>query len=118
MKDITPSLVREQLTLAGRISHFKCDGEVITRDAWVLNAIEGYELHLVSTPYQRNQQKELPLRRGEIETLEIEINSMTIQGAICTADESHQGFYSQMLTVPKNMGATGPLPIQRASTNS
>ena len=53
-----------------------------------------YELDLMSTPYQCIQPKELSFGRDEIEILETEINNMTLKVAICTADESRQGFYS------------------------
>ena len=78
-------LAQKQLALAGKISHFRCNWELIRRDAWVLNAIRGYKLNLVFTPYQ------LTFARDEIETLETEINNMTLKGAICTADKSRQG---------------------------
>ena len=69
MKDIAPLLAQRQLALAGRSSHFRCNWE-LTRDAWVLNAIRGYELDLVSTPYQSVPPKELAFAKDKIDTLE------------------------------------------------
>ena len=95
----------KQLTLAGRILHFMCNWELM-RDAWVLNAIRRYELDLVSIPYQCVPPKKLTFARDEIETLETEINNMTLKGAICAAVS--QGFYSQMFTVSKKDGGHKP----------
>ena len=40
----------------------------------------------------------------ELVTLNMEIDKMKQKGAICTADESHPGFYSQLFVVPKKDG--------------
>ena len=59
---------------------------MVTSDAWVLNPVTGYELELVSTPYQCLRPKELTFGEEELATLDMEIEKMKQKGAICIAD--------------------------------
>ena len=109
LEDIAPSLARNQLPLAGRIAHFIRNWEVVTNDAWVLNAVKGYELELSSTPYQCLQPKELTFGEEEMATISMEIEKMKQKGAICLADNDHAGFYSHLFIVPKKDGGHRPI---------
>ena len=83
-----------------------CNWEVITRDAWVLNAVKGYEL---ATPYQCLPPKELTFGAEELATLDTEITKMEQKGAICIADTNTPGFYSQLFVVPIKDGGHRPI---------
>ena len=75
----------------------------------MLNATIGYELDLLSIPYQCLQPNELTFGEVELATLKInaEIDKMEQKGGIRIADQNSPGFYSQLFVVPKRMGATG-----------
>lgn len=62
----------------------------------MLNAVKGYELDLVSTPYQCLLPKELTLILGR-RLSDLEIEKIEQKGAICIAVENTPGFYSQLL---------------------
>ena len=109
LKDIAPSLAQKHLPLAGRIAHFIRNWEVVTSDAWVLNAVKGYELDLSATPYQCLRPKELTFGEDELATLDMEIAKMKQKGAICLADKTNTGFYSQLFVVPKKDGGHRPI---------
>ena len=42
----------QKLPLEGRMSHFIHNREVITKDTWVLNTLQGYEVDQIAQPYQ------------------------------------------------------------------
>ena len=109
VKGIAPSLVLRQLPLAGRIAHFSRNWEVLTKDAWVLKAVKGYEIDLVSMPYQCLLPKELSFGEEELAALNAEIDKMEQKGAISIADKSSPGFYFQLFVIPKKDGGHKPV---------
>ena len=38
--------------LAGHLSHFASNWEIVTKDRWVLNTVRGYRIQFASNPYQ------------------------------------------------------------------
>ena len=91
----------QNLPLAGRISHFIYNWEVITKDAWVLNTVQGYEVDLTAQPYQCLPPKELSFNKEEAKALSTEVEKMLSKNAISLVQGQSPGFYSQLFIVPK-----------------
>ena len=95
--------------LAGRTALHLRNWEKITSDPWVLEAVSGYRLELISSPSRNTipitaTQQDMELKISE------EIKAMTAKGAIRpVANPSTQGFFSRIFLVPKKDGGSRPV---------
>ena len=50
IKEIPPQL--QNVAVAWRVAHFLCNWNVITKDQWVLKAVQGVQIEFFQPPYQ------------------------------------------------------------------
>ena len=80
-----------------------------TKDAWVLNTVQGYEVDLLAQPYQSLPPKELSFNREETNTLSEEVEKMLTKSAISLVQGQSPGFHTQLFVVPKKDGGQRPI---------
>ena len=101
-----PSIKRGLSTIvhAGRISQFIQNWELITQDAWVLQAVRGFKLPLVGNPEQQQvpQEMHFPVEQEKLVTKEVA--GLVQKGAISPVKTIQGEFISQLFTVPKKDG--------------
>jgi len=95
---------------AGRISLFRSNWEALTQEPWVIQTVvEGYHIPLTSVPHQQSPPGNPHMSTEDSTILEEEIISLLQKQAICQIPASTEGFYSNMLTVPKKDGGQRPV---------
>ena len=96
--------------IAGRLSLFSQNWEIITKDQWVLNTIQGYTMELLCQPYQLHPPAELAFSRSETEDLTQEVHKMVTKQAVSQIprEQANKGFISQLFSVPKKEGGMRP----------
>ena len=102
--DMTPlaqTAACQNLPLAGQVSHFIKNWEVITQDLWVLNCVNGYTISLRSKPHQHAPPKELHFSKEDTLNLTKELQNMVDKNAISRVCKRREGFLSQLFMVPK-----------------
>lgn len=106
-----PSIKRGLSTIvhAGRISQFIQNWELITQDAWVLQAVRGFKLPLVGNPEQQQvpQEMHFPVEQEKLVTKEVA--GLVQKGAISPVKTVQGEFISQLFTVPKKDGGLRPV---------
>ena len=105
-----PSVKREIKTHlhAGRIKEFKENWVLLTQDPWVLETVQGFQLPLLSQPFQTSVPSQLQLSLAQQELVSIEIPAMLGKQAIRVV-QSDQSFASQIFLVPKKDGCHRPV---------
>ena len=81
----------------------------ITQDQWVLEAVRGYKVPFISTPYQMQPLRQLALSREGEGLMSEEISEMMAKGAIQEASHKGRGFVSNVFLVPKKDGGQRPV---------
>ena len=102
--------ITTQQDLAGRLANHTCNWQVLTRDKWVLDTVQGYALDLISEPHQRGQPHtpQYSLEQGRL--LEAEVLALLEKGAVSEIQNNDQGgFYSNLFLVPKKDGGQRPV---------
>ena len=86
---------------AGGLAHYVRNWEVITQDRWVLQAIVGYKLDLIQTPYQGS--RPAVLRHNQIDQTLIteEVQELLAKQAIRESQLSPNSFISELFLVEK-----------------
>ena len=92
----------QNLPLAGGVSHFIKNWEIISQDTWVLNCVIGYTINLLSKP-----PKELKFSKEETLNLSKEVQNMVDKNSIPRVYKEQEGFQSQLFVVRKKDGTTG-----------
>ena len=97
--------------IAGRLSLFTPNWQIITKDQWVLNCVQGYTLDLVDQPHQTHPPVVLKFPQSETKTLNIEVEKMIAKQAVSQVpkEEANKGFKSQLFAVPKKDGGMRPI---------
>ena len=90
--------------VAGRLASFVDTWKVLTKDTWVLNAIEGYQIPLVGTPTQLQIPQEGVFSQEHKALLLEEIQELLQKGAIIPQSGNATGFVSILFLVPKKNG--------------
>ena len=65
MSPLARTAAFQNLPLAGRVSHFIKNWEIITQDPWVLNCVKDYTINLLRKPHQLAPPKELNFSKEE-----------------------------------------------------
>ena len=92
----------QSLPLAGGVSHFIKNWEIISQEGWVPNCARGYTINLLSKP-----PKELKFSKEESLNLSKEVQNMVDKNAISRVYKEQEGFQSQLFVVARKMGARG-----------
>ena len=77
MSPLAPTAACQNLPLAGGVSHFIKNWEIISQDAWVLNCVRGYTINLLTKP-----PKEIMFSKEETRNLSKEVQKMVDKNAI------------------------------------
>ena len=102
-------LTIESPMLAGRLAQYVINWERITQDRWVLQAIKGYQLELIQTPWQSKPMPEINSSAEEKGKISEEIKELLSKGAIVETTISQKSFVSQIFLVEKKEGGKRPV---------
>ena len=94
---------------AARLALFVGNWALITQDQWVLQAIQGYHLDLVSNPTQSRVPSQIQLPLDLRAAVTLEVSKLLDKGVIAQATASPTGFTSQLFLVPKKDGGLRPV---------
>ena len=100
---------KEPFVVAGRLASFFDAWKVLTKDTWVLNAIEGYQIPFVGTPIQPQVPQEGVFSQEHKALLLEEIQDLLHKGAIIWQSGDTTGFISTLFLVPKRNGKMRPV---------
>ena len=103
-----PETLKSQ-KVAGRLAHLVDTWNVLTKDTWVLNAIEGYQIPLKGDPLQHQRPSENAFSREQEALLREEVEILLEKGAISLCLQNTGGFYSTIFLVPKKNGQMRPV---------
>ena len=95
--------------LAGRLAQFIPNWQKVTQDRWVLQAIGGYQLELVQTPWQIKPMPAINCAIGDKELISKEVKELLSKGAVVEIPPSQEGFVSQLFLVEKKEGGQRPV---------
>jgi len=96
-----------QLPTAGRLPHCIRSWQCITGNQWVLQAVNGYKLELVSPPVQGAPP--LASGTGKADLIEEEVQKLLRKDAIKVVPNCHGQFLSRIFLVPKKDGSFRPV---------
>ena len=109
MSPLAQTAACQNLPLAGRVSHFIKNWEIITQDSWVLNCVKDYTINLLSKPHQLAPPKELNFSKEETLNLSKEVQIMVDKNAISRVCTKTGRF--PITTVHGSKERWGPKPI-------
>ena len=70
-------------SVAGRVSHFLPNWEVLTQDQWVLHTVAGYQLDLISAPYQSHMPQQIQTTTENATYITAEVAELVSKGGNC-----------------------------------
>ena len=91
--------------MTGRLRFFHANWLNITRDQFILNAVQGFKICFRCTPVQ----SVVPRVSNQKSIIKNEIVSLLKKGAIRQVPFSHDGFYHRLFLVPKKGGGQRPV---------
>ena len=94
---------------AGRLAHYLENWKILTKDQWVLNTVQGYQLELQVEPTQRviPNPPQYSVEQGKL--IEEEVSALLEKGAVSKVSQPNEGFYSNLFLVPKKDGGQRPV---------
>ena len=96
-------------SVAGRVSHFLPNWEVLTQDQWVLHTVAGYQLDLISAPYQSHMPQQIQTTTENATLITAEVAELVSKGAIVETQLSPDSYVSQIFLVEKKDGGQRPV---------
>ena len=104
-------LAINHLPLAGRLKHCISNWEIISKNPWVLETVQGFHLDLMSTPHQLSVPLTVPHSEENMALIYLEIQQILEKEAlhVVPPEESRQGFVSSIFLVPKKGGGQRPV---------
>ena len=96
-------------SVAGRVSHFLPNWEVLTQDQWVLHTVAGYQLDLISAPYQSRMPQQIQTTTENATLITAEVAELVSKGAIVETQLSPDSYVSQIFLVEKKDGGQRPV---------
>ena len=111
LRPMAQRVAQHHCLIAGRLSLFSQNWEIITKDQWVLNTIQGYTMELACQPYQLHPPAELKFSQSETKNLTQEVHKMVAKQAVSQIpkEQANKGFISQLFSVPKKDGGMRPI---------
>ena len=104
-----PPKTMESVKVAGRLAYLLDTWKMLTKDTWVLNATEGYQIPLIGKPQQHQRLPESVFSKEQAALLREEVVSLLQKGANSPITEEAGGFYSTIFLVPKKNGQMRPV---------
>ena len=97
--------------VAGRLSHFITNWEVLTTDKWVLGTVKGFQIPFTNQPAQVHWPNPAVCSAEQSCLIQEEVGTLVEKGAITQVhDPQPQGcFYSTLFLVPKKGGQMRPV---------
>ena len=111
VKEMAQRVTQIHTCIAGRLRLFTPNWQVITKDPWVINCVQGYTIDLVGQPHQTHPPVMLKFPQSETESLSMEVQKMVAKQVISQVphEEASKGFKSQLFSVPKKDGGMRPI---------
>ena len=105
-----PQTAQLSLQVAGRLSHFLHNWEVLTTDKWVIETVKGFQIPFVGHPVQECRPN-APIYSTELNLLiQEEVKALLGKGAVQACSPLPQeSFYSTLFLVPKKGGQMRPV---------
>lgn len=94
--------------VAGRLGMFIDTWKVLTSDLWVLQAVKGFRIHFISLSSQVTLPAEPVFPPKQAAQVKEELQYLLEKGAVVPVIDSQEGFYSNLLLVPKKNGQMRP----------
>ena len=84
----------QNLAVAGRIAHFQCNWRVLTKDQWVLEAIQGVQIEFLQPPQQMRKPHTPHHSQEDRALVKEEVGQLLAKGAIkeLLPQEAQKGF--------------------------
>ena len=99
----------ESVKVAGRLAYLVDTWKVLTKDAWVLNTVQGYQIPLTGKPLQHQRPSESIFSKEQAALLREEIVSLLQKGAISPISKEPGGFFLTIFLVPKKNSQMRPV---------
>ena len=96
-------------SVAGRVSHFLPNWEVLTQDQWVLHTVAGHQLDLTSPPRQAHVPQQIQTTTENATLITVEVAELLSKGAIVETQLSPNSYVSQIFLVEKKGGGQRPV---------
>ena len=110
--DIAGQNTEKRAPFAGRLRLFNTNWHIITKDQWVIQAINGHRIDWCGRPHQYNKPFSNRFSSEEEICLNEEVQKMTRKGAVeIVHRHPEDGFHSNLFLVPKT-----EIPKQLCST--
>ena len=112
-----PPRAKAPLKVARRLASFVDTWKVLTKDTWVLDSIQGYQIPLLGKPYQPHRPQEGVFSQEQATLIKEEVGSLLQKGAIPYFPNTLEGF--TLFLVPKKNGQMRPVinPIEQVGRN-
>ena len=109
--EILQTLVAQNLPQSGRLKHFAPAWKLITRDPWVLQVVQGYQLKVTAPPIQQVLPRIANLASAQGTVLKQEVNDLLLKQAIHPVKplDGDPGFISSLFVVAKKEGGNRPV---------
>ena len=95
--------------VAGQVSHFLTNWEVLTQDQWVLQTVAGYQLDLINAPCQTHMPHQIQTSTENATLITAEIAELLSKRAIVETLLSPDNYLSQIFLVEKKDGGQRPV---------
>ena len=87
--------IMAQHKLAGRLAYHLSNWQVLTKDQWVLNTVQGYSLDFISEPHQGAPPHTPQYSSEQHQLIGEEVRALLKKGAVSEIQRGNQaGFYS------------------------
>ena len=108
VRTMAQRVAQNHFIIAGRLNLFIQNWEIITKDQWVLNTIQGYTIELACQPYQPAQ---LKFSQSVTKDLTQEVHKMVNKQAVSQIprEQANKGYLSQLFSVPKKDRGMRPI---------
>ena len=102
--------IMPQHKLAGRLAYHLSNWQVLTKDQWVLNTVQGYSMDFISEPHQGAPPHTPQYSSEQHQLIEEEVRALLQKGAVSKIQRGNQaGFYSNLFLVPQKDGGQRPV---------
>jgi len=91
-----PPKAKAPLKVAGRLASFVDTWKVLTKDTWVLDAIQGYQIPFVGRPFQAQKPQEGVFSQEQAALIQGKWNPYYRREAILPCPNTPEGFYSTL----------------------
>uniref|UniRef100_A0A1X7V580 Reverse transcriptase domain-containing protein n=1 Tax=Amphimedon queenslandica TaxID=400682 RepID=A0A1X7V580_AMPQE len=95
--------------LAGRLELYLNNWQVVTKDRWVLNTVNEYQIEFHSPPYQDYPPHQPQINKVQEDLINVEIQKLLEKGAVTTVHFPQDSFFSTLFLVPSKVGGLRPV---------